>query len=345
MTFSIDKRLLTAVLAAALSAAAFADTAAMPSSVARYATDAYPGFGGGDEVVTSRKKTPRWLSWCYGPSKTNAVEQLAHARALEKKEKWSSARGAYDALVREWPASPEAPKAQEALARICLEKCRDLQDAFSEYKYLLDYYPSACDFDAAAAKLYDVAKARREKGKRWMGIRFADTADVRRAFEAVVLRAPGASYAPEAMLAVASLREDEGEHDKAVMVYENLRSLYASSPEAKTALWREGAARMALLRVHGYNRTRCRDTVAYLRRAAPAAEEGSEAKADLTKWLAEATALVEDEDWEAAKFYDSKTRTRHSAISAYQKFAAEHPASERAREARARIEELKGGAR
>ena len=66
------------------------------------------------------------------------------------------------------------------------------------------------------------------------------------------------------------------------------------------------------------------------------------ARAELEKWLQEANGLLDDEAWEAAKFYDSRTRTRRSAIEAYERFLAENPASAHAKEARARLAELKG---
>ena len=311
----------------------------MPSSSTRYATDAYPGFDREEEIVASGKKDPRWFSWVNGPAKDTAAEQLAYAQSCATNGSWRAARRGYDALVRQWPSSPEAPKAQEALADLYLEHYLEYENAFHEYKYLLDYYSSSCDFDAIAFRLYEVAKLMREEGKRVMFFRFANTVDVRRAFEAVVLRAPGASYAPAAMMTVAELREDDDEYEKAVLVYENLRNLHAGTPEAKKALYREGAARMKILRAHAYNRSRCLDTVAFLRLALQSGLDAVE-KANFESWLAESVGLLEDEAYEAAKFYDSRTRTRRSAINAYERFLREYPASSHASEARARLTEL-----
>ncbi|MBO7482843.1 MAG: hypothetical protein J6U17_03005 [Kiritimatiellae bacterium] len=339
------KMLFAAIAALASVAAVAAGGAAVPYSGTRYATDAYPGFDSEDEIVNTSKKTPRWIAWLNGPSRTNAVEQLAYAVECQTNGAWRAARRGYDALVREWPTSPEAPVAQEALARMLLEERADLEGAFFEYKYLLDYYPSACDFDAIAAKLYEVAGKMREAGKDFLYLfHFANTVEVRRAYEAVVLRAPGAPYAPDAMLAVASLREDEGDYEKAVKVYETLRSLYSSSNEAMDALRLEGSARMKLLRMHSYNASRCRDTIEYLRLALASAQT-SEARADLERWLAEADGVADDEAYASAKFYDSRTRTRQSAVSAYERYLTDRPAGRHAAEARARLAELKGGAK
>ena len=42
-----------------------------------------------------------------------------------------------------------------------------------------------------------------------------------------------------------------------------------------------------------------------------------------------------------AKFYDTKQRTRHAALTAWERFLKEYPDSPHADEARARIEALK----
>jgi len=316
-----------------------AGPAAMPSSTARYATDAYPGFDREEFIVSSGKKVPRWFSWLNGPKKDNAAEQLEYAIECEKSGEWRAARRGYDSLVREWPASPEAPKAQEKLADLYLEHYLEYESAFDEYKYLMDYYSSQCDYDAIAFRLYEVAKLWEEEGRTVLFFRIADTVDVRRAFESVVLHAPGAKFAPDAMLRVAKLREDDLEHDKAVQVYENLRNLYPGTPEARAALHREGAARMRLIREHEYNSTRIRDTIDFLKMAL-ASNPAPDVKADLNSWLAESVSRMEDEAFAAAKFYDSRTRTRRSAINAYQRFIREYPASSHVEEARARLEAL-----
>ena len=99
---------------------------------------------------------------------------------------------------------------------------------------------------------------------------------------------------------------------------------------------------MEVLRKHAYNRGRCRDTIDFLKMALAAAPD-AKAKVDYEAWLAEAVALIEDEAYAAAKFYDARTRTKRSAISAYERFLSDYPASAHAEEARARLLELQQG--
>ena len=311
-----------------------------PGPGIRYATDAYPGFDSEDELLKPSRKEPRWFGWINGPKKDTAAEQFKYAASLEAEESWKAAKKAYDALVREWPTSPEAPKAQKAIADICLGKLLDSEAAFAEYRYLLDFYSAQCNYDEIVELMYKTAELMRDEGKTVLFFRFDNTVDVRRAYEAVVLRAPGAKFAPQAMLTIASLREDEDKQDTAATVYENLRSMYPNSSEAAVALYREAKARMVVLRRCEYNRERVRETIGFFTYAIESGKLSSEEAGEVAQLRAEARALLEDEAYKAAKFYDSRTRTRRSAMSAYQRFLDEYPTSDRAPEVRRRLFEL-----
>jgi len=306
---------------------------------ARYATDAYPGFDDEDEMIKPERKEPRWFSFITGPSRETAKDQLAYCVELIREGSYSKARRQLDALVREWPTSPEAPKAQQAVAELCFEQLKDYEDAFAEYRYLLDFYSLQCDYGKIADLLYKIAGVLKIEGKEIMFIRFANTVDVRRAFETCVLRAPGADWVPEAMQTIGSLRETEGKLAEAIKVYENLRNLYPESDQAKTAILNESAVRMQVLHDHGYNRLRCRDTVEFMQLALRNCRPAD--VSIIQERLEEARGMGEDSAYLGAKFYDSSTRTKRSAISAYERFLAEYPKGARAEEVRERLAELK----
>ncbi len=313
---------------------------ASPGPGIRYATDAYPGFDSEDELIKPSRKTPRWFHWLTGPAKDTVTEQMAYAAQLEAEEDWRGARKAYDALVREWPTSAEAPKAQKAVADILLVHEADYEASFVERRYLLDFYSSLCDYDAEIDTLYKTAGLMREEGKTILYFRFDNTVDVRRAYEAVVLRAPGAKCAPQALLTIAELREEEGKHELAVQVYENLRNIHKGTPEADEAMLREAKARMVVLRRCEYNRGRVKDTIAFMQLALSSGVLGEEGREEVQRYLDETTSLLVEDAYKAAKFYDSRMRTKHSAISAYERFLGEYPASDRAAQVRRRLFEL-----
>ena len=311
-----------------------------PGPGMRCATDAYPGFDTEKDVVSPERKEPRWFQFITGPKCDNAADQLAYCRQLEVEESWSKAVRAYDAIVRNWPTSTEAPEAQRRMAEILLEKEDDADEAFAAYRYLVDFYSFRCDYTATVDKMYEIAGKMRVEGKTIVFFRFRNTVDVRRAYEACVLRAPGAAWAPKALLTVGELREEEGRDTEAVTVYENLRNLHYGTAEAKEGVAREAQARMRLLREHGYNRARCVDTAAFLRLAKTLVE--TERIPEIDAALAETERWLEEEAYRAACFYDSRMRTRRSAANAYEKFLKDYPNSVHAEEIRARLEALKG---
>ena len=324
----------------ALASSALAEPGVSPGPGIRYATDAYPGFDSEDDMIKPAKKEPRWFGFINGPACDTAADQLAYCASCLKDGSWRAARRGFDSLVREWPASPEAAKAQKALADLYLEHYLEYENAFVEYRYLLDFYSLQCDYDAVARQMYKTAEALRDEGKRIMFFRFANTVDVRRTYEALVLRAPGAAFVPQALLTIGSLREDEGRWEKAVQVYENLRNLHPRTAESKIATHREANARMQIIRDTEYNRARNLDTAEFLKLAIASGTAGDEHLQDLRDWQAEIEKLMEGEAYRAAKFYDSRTRTRRSAINAYERFLADYPASQYAPEARRRVFEL-----
>lgn len=335
---------LTLVSAFLLLPGAFADSPTVGAGSglagARYATDAYPGFDREDEIINPERKEPKWLGFLFGPNRENARDQLDYCVGLIREESYSKAAKQLDALVREWPTAPEAAKAQHVLAELLLNRLKDTEEAFREYRYLLDFYSLQCDYSKIADKMYEVAGVLQVEGKEVMFVRFANTVDVRRAYEACVLHAPGAKWVPEAMLKIAALREEDGKYAEALKVYENLRNLHPGSEEALTALLRETEVRMLILEDFGYNRLRCRDTIDFLRMALKYCREGDRPR--VQECLEIAKAKLESEAFLGAKFYDSTTRTKRSAISAYEKYLNEYPEGVHAAEVKARLDQLKG---
>ena len=338
----LEKFFFAVVMAAVLSG--YADEPGVGSGPGvRYATDAYPGFDINDGSFKPEKKEPKLFAFLNGPKMEDAASQFAWAAQLESENDVTGARKAYDALVREWPTAPEAPKAQLKVAQLLAAEL-DYEESFKEYRYLMDFYSSSCDFQSVVQEMYKLAELMREEGKTILFFNFRNTVDVRHAYESLVLRAPGADFVPKAMLTIAGLREDEGHLAEAVAVYENLRNLYPSASESAEGAYREARTRMNLVRDHEYNRNRVRDTAGFVRQTVSGVVLDDSKVADLRAWLAECEGFLEDEAWKAAKFYDSATRTKGSAVNAYNVFLKDYPAGAHADEARARIAELSGGA-
>lgn len=323
---------------------AFADVSGnhspTPGPGVRYATDAYPGFDSIDSFMKPEKKEPKWFHFWNGPKKDNATDQLAYCVSLIKERNFDKAAKELDALVRDWPVTAEAVKAQKALADIYLKYTFEYEKAVKEFVYLLDFYSFDHDYKLSAKRAYEAAERMREEGKTLVFFRFANTVDVRRAYEAIVLRSPGADFVPDALLTIAQLREDDEQYELAVVVYENLRNLHPTSAQAKVAIAREARARMKLLSMYGYNRARQQDTMDFLKQQLSNPVLSDEDRGDIVEFLNKSSELNEQEAYLAAKFYDKPSRTRRSAINAYESFLRKYPASKYAGEVLDRLQEL-----
>ncbi|MCQ2388931.1 MAG: outer membrane protein assembly factor BamD [Kiritimatiellae bacterium] len=335
------KRLALATAAAMLAAAVWAAPGArVPGTgmggASPFATDHYPGFEDLDAFDKPERRTP---SWFLGLEKDNAADQFAWAKRMEAEGSLRAARRGYDALVRQWPASPEAPQAQLALARLWETKLQEYDEAFDAYDYLLDFYPRACDYAEIVAEQYKIVNLLAKNKRTWFGLSFTSTRSLRRKYEHVVRRAPGAEYAADAFLKIADLREQDSDWEEAVKVYGAVQSRYDGTVQARTAAYLEAAARMHLARRLAYNNPRLKDTRGYLKLALQRYPDHERAE-EMKGWIGEIDTWLSEEDWKSARFYDTRQRTRHAALSAYEKFVKEHPDSAHADEARARIDEI-----
>ncbi len=307
------------------------------SGVSPYATDAYPGFDNLDDVEKPEKKEK---SWFLSVSRNSADAQLAYAREEIADGSYRSGRRAYDALVREWPSSKEAPVAQYELAMLWAKHCQDYEEAFNELEYLLNFYSSECDYLGLVRYQYQLTNLMFKERKPFLGLSFTSLRMIRQNYESIVRRAPGAEYVPEAMLKIANLREGDSDYEEAIQVYTTLISKFPISNEAKVAMYRQAAARMWLCRRLAYNIPRCKDTANYLKLIIQRYPEldGIE---DLKTWLGEVNKYLEEDAYRQAKFYDSRQRTAHAALTAWERFLTDYPESVHAGEIKARIENIK----
>ena len=144
------------------------------------------------------------------------------------------------------------------------------------------------------------------------------------------------------MLKIADLREQNNEYEEAVQVYNQLVMKFPKTTEADIAIYLQAKARMWLCRRLSYNIPRCQDTQKYLKMMI--ADHPRHDRVDeMQEWLAELEKHLEADAYRQAKFYDTKQRTPHAAVSAWERFLKEYPLSPHADEVRARIETIQKG--
>ena len=332
------KRLAFILLALASGATAFAlDQAGVgPGPGTRYATDAYPGFDGLDDVKTPER---REKSWWFGVKRDTPAAQYAYAKELEAQGDFKDAAKACDALVREWPSSAEAPQAQLRYVKLLAKELEDYEEAFEQLEYLLDFYSRDCPYLELVEYGYKLVNVMVDKKKSFLGFSFLSNRMVRQHYEAIVRRAPGASYVPEALLKIADLREQDQQYEESVKVYGMLQNKFPLVDEARQAAYLEARARMWLCRRLAYNIPRCRDTESFLTMTLERRPD-LEQRDELKGWLEELKNYMAEDAYKTARFYDTKQRTRHAARTSWERYLAEYPDSPHAEEVRARIAEL-----
>ena len=337
-----NNKLMLAAVAACACMAVFAEPPRVAGSPfaanSPYATDAYPGFDGLDDIKRPEKKDKSWFNWV---DRATPAEQYELAKELEAASSFRKARRACDALVREWPASPEAPHAQLRIVKIYAHE-QDYDNALEELEYLLDFYPSEVPYLELVEYLYKLTNLMVKEKKTMFGLSFTSDRVVRQHYESVVRRAPRASYVPETMLKIADLREQNDEYEEAVQVYNQLVMKFPKTTEAEVAVYLQAKARMWLCRRLSYNIPRCVDTQKYLKMMI--ADHPRHDRVDeMKEWLAELEMHLEADAYRRAKFYDTKQRTPHAAAAAWERFLRDYPLSPHADEIRARIETLQKG--
>lgn len=299
-----------------------------------YASDNFDGFESFEEDRIKQKESSIW----YWLSADTASAQLAYCHEQEAKGNLNSARKGYEALVREWPATPEAAQAQLELANV-QEKRKKYSAAFEEYQYALAHYSGNCPYNEILDRQFRIANYLLHDNKSMFGWLLSGTKDIRMRFEQIVMNAPRSSIAPEAMLKVGSIREGEQEYEEACKVYDGILNRYPDSKQASTAAYLSSKCRYTLAVKHNYNENRCRESIAFLKTALQRLPDHPN-KVDLERWLKELTDLLVEQNYQKALFYDTQRYDTKTKVSAYRRFMVEFSDSKYGEIVRNRLAEL-----
>ncbi len=305
-----------------------------------YATDSFEGFDTLDEDTRIAQKEPSF--WRAKPRETTPEAQLHYARERENAERNRKARKAYDALVRKWPTAPEAAQAQLELAKL-LEKQKRFERAFDEYQYLLTHYAGNCPYQEVLDRQYRIANHLFHNNRSMFGWRLSGYDTIRGRFEQIVRNAPRGPLAPELMLIIGGIRVSEKELVEAIAVYEGLLNRFPQSPQAPDAAYLAAQCRYDLAVKHSYNESNCREGIAFIKSAMTRMPTHPQ-REQLAEWLETLTALLIEQNFLQAVFYDTRQRNVEAAKSAYRRFLAEFSDSKYAAQVRQRLDELEHGA-
>ena len=300
-----------------------------------YATDKFDGF----EAVDQDERLPqKEKSFWYSVSEPTAEKQLAYAIKLESETRTRAARKAYEALIREWPTSPQAATAQLNLAHL-YETTGKFEKSFDEYQYLVTYFAGNCPYNDVLDRQFRIANFLLHNNRSMFGWLLNGMGPIRERFEQVVRNAPRSAIAPEAMLIIGSIRVSENEPEEAIKVYDGILNRFPATPQAESSAFLAAQCRHSLAVKHNYNEARCREAIGYFKAVLTRLPTHPQ-REQMTQWLNELSALLIEQNYQQAVFYDTRQRNVAAAKAAYRRFLTEFSDSKYAQRVRDRLAEL-----
>jgi outer membrane protein assembly factor BamD len=300
---------------------------------------AMPTPGDAAVLFTSRE------GWSVEGDPTNANEQAAvalmqKAEQLEAQNEYSGALASYRLLVKKYPVSALAGKAQRKVGTI-LEAAGEYNDAYNAYATYLTKYPKGQDFEASVESMFKIAKLFLEgEKKKILGFKIASSMQrAQEMFEGIVKRAPYSRFAALAQFNSGQALEKQGDYTRAIAAYTAVVARYPTDPIADDAQYQIGYVRMKEAKEGSYDQggmQKAREAFDDFINRYPESEKVPQARENLQQLTGGSTKSTLD----VAKFYD-KTKQFRAAVIYYNDVIKAQPDTPEATYAKTRIEELK----
>jgi outer membrane protein assembly factor BamD len=287
--------------------------------------------------------------WTYEPvggegkwRRTRAKDQMEVAQAAFDKRDYGVARKAARHLVKTWPLSDYAPRAQYLVGR-CYEAKHNDEKAFNHYQKILEKYPKSENVKEVLQREYEIA-GRFLKGQ-WFKLGgyipwFPSMDKTAGMFDKIVKNGPYSDVAPHAQLRIGAAREKQSHYPEAVKAYETAADRYHDRPQiAADAVYRAGVAYQKQAKSAEYDQSMAGQAIAQFTDFVtlyPADRRVPEAQKIMTSLKVEQARG----NFETAKYYE-KRRKWNGALVYYNEVVLRDPNSPLATEARKRIDAIK----
>jgi outer membrane assembly lipoprotein YfiO len=190
-----------------------------------------------------------WYYENYGENskwqRPRAKDQLQVAEDAFKAKDYATTLHAAHRILRIWPLSDYAPRA-EYLAGRCLEVDKKDEAAFNAYQNIIEKYPKSGEFNDVLVRQYEIAGHfyDGEWFKLWSLIPLYPSMDeTAKLYDKIVNNGPYSEIAPHAQLRVGAAREKQGDYAEAVKAYEVAADRYNDQPDiAADAMYRAGVS-------------------------------------------------------------------------------------------------------
>jgi len=283
-------------------------------------------------------------------AKENALEQFKYAAQFEEAEKWEAAVREYRKVVRYFPDSILAPRAQFRMGA-CYEQLGRLSKAFDQYQLVLEKYPSFSDPDEVIERQFAIANAfydGRKKRMPLLGLRIlSGRGEAIRVYEQLALNAPFGPVAEEAKYRAGELLERSKRYDDytkmggeaprpgAINTYLFVVDNFEEGERREDALFRVGECYSKKARRARYDKKAIEQALFYYRRCLREYPKGKHVK-EVEQRIAELDHRRAKGIYEVALYYE-KRRQYRAALIYYEDLMAKFPLSPYAEEAQERI--------
>lgn len=177
--------------------------------------------------------------------RTRAKDQLQVAEDAFAAKDYSTTTRAARRILRVWPLSDYAPRAQYLVAR-CLEERGKDEAAFNAYQNIVEKYPKSSQYNEVLWRQFAIAGRflDGEWFKLWNLIPLYSSMDeTAKLYDKIVANGPYSEVAPHAQLNIGAAHEKEKNYADAVKAYNTAADRYNGQPLiAADAMYRAGVA-------------------------------------------------------------------------------------------------------
>lgn len=274
------------------------------------------------------------------PVESSAVEQMKKAEALEAGGNAGGALTAYRGLVKRFPNSVLAPKAQRKTG-VLLERSGQYEAAFTADEIYLSKYARGDDFDAAVESMYKIAKLFLDgQKKKVLGVPLGTSMSrAETMFLSIVKKAPFSKWAALSQFNAGLAMEKQGKFPEAIAAYQEVVAKYPNDAIADDALYQAGYVRLRDYRQGSNDRAsaaKAREAFEDFINRYPTSEKVPQARENLKALEGGQTKNV----MEIAKYYD-RVKQFKAAVIYYNDVIKQQPDSPDSEYAKKRIAALK----
>lgn len=275
-----------------------------------------------------------------GPSSEEAEAALSQAQSLEQSSS-QNALAAYSGVAKKHRYTSQGATAQLRYAQI-LQNAGELDKAFKNYSIFLSNYPDSRRFEEAVKAQIEIANTYLDGRKmKFLGIGVSSGYEqAEKMYSTILATAPFSKYAPMAQFNLGLAYERQGKMSESTAAYQTVLDRYPNSAICPNALYQIGYVYMRIGTVQGSEDLsaliQAKNTFEDFIMQYPKNEKIPQAKENLIKMQTRETG----DFYDIAHFYD-RSKNFKSAFIYYNEVIRQSPSSEKAKIARARIEELR----